>query len=81
MNIGNFLVIQNMAKVLILKTSPHVLNFLLFKVGHLALVEDDTIARVLSWQLIGDMDCLIVNNMRKVSCSPSKTKSKNPRLR
>jgi len=35
------------------------------KVGHLALIEDDAIARVLSWHLAGEMDCLIANNQRK----------------
>lgn len=29
------------------------------QVGHLAFVEDDDAARVISWFLIGDMDCVI----------------------
>ena len=68
MNIGNFLlhIIQKRRSN---SNDFHSIIFSIFpfKVGHLALVEDDNIARVLSWQLIGDMDCLIVNNMRKVS--------------
>lgn len=29
------------------------------QVGHLALIEDDEAARVISWHLRGDMDCVI----------------------
>ncbi|XP_059395011.1 structural maintenance of chromosomes flexible hinge domain-containing protein 1 [Carassius carassius] len=37
------------------KGSPQVLG----KVGHLALVEDDAAAKVISWHLLGDMDCVV----------------------
>uniref|UniRef100_A0A8C1EUT2 Structural maintenance of chromosomes flexible hinge domain containing 1 n=1 Tax=Cyprinus carpio carpio TaxID=630221 RepID=A0A8C1EUT2_CYPCA len=37
------------------KGSPQVLG----KVGHLALVEDDDAAKVISWHLLGDMDCVV----------------------
>lgn len=29
------------------------------QVGHLAFVQDDTAARVISWHIQGDMDCVI----------------------
>lgn len=29
------------------------------QVGHLALVQDDDAARVISWHIMGDMDCVI----------------------
>uniref|UniRef100_A0A4W5NW33 SMC hinge domain-containing protein n=1 Tax=Hucho hucho TaxID=62062 RepID=A0A4W5NW33_9TELE len=29
------------------------------KIGHLALVEDDDVATVISWHLLGDMDCVV----------------------
>lgn len=29
------------------------------QVGHLAFVQDDTAARVISWHIYGDMDCVI----------------------
>ncbi|XP_050970942.1 structural maintenance of chromosomes flexible hinge domain-containing protein 1 isoform X1 [Labeo rohita] len=37
------------------KGSPHVLG----KVGHLAQVEDDDAAKVISWHILGDMDCVV----------------------
>ncbi|KAF4110537.1 hypothetical protein G5714_007568 [Onychostoma macrolepis] len=37
------------------KGSPQVLG----KVGHLALVEEDDAAKVISWHLLGDMDCVV----------------------
>ncbi|XP_073691670.1 structural maintenance of chromosomes flexible hinge domain-containing protein 1-like [Garra rufa] len=37
------------------KGSPNVLG----KVGHLALLEDDDTARVISWHMLGDMDCVV----------------------
>ncbi len=49
------------------KTEEHILTgwtgCLLFifpmQVGHLALVQDDDVARVISWHISGDMDCVI----------------------
>uniref|UniRef100_A0A8C2FGC6 Structural maintenance of chromosomes flexible hinge domain containing 1 n=1 Tax=Cyprinus carpio TaxID=7962 RepID=A0A8C2FGC6_CYPCA len=35
--------------------NPQVLG----KVGHLALVEDDDAAKVISWHILGDMDCVV----------------------
>ncbi|XP_030635022.1 structural maintenance of chromosomes flexible hinge domain-containing protein 1 [Chanos chanos] len=35
--------------------SPNVLG----KIAHLALVEDDDVAKVISWHLLGDMDCVV----------------------
>nr|CAB3266390.1 structural maintenance of chromosomes flexible hinge domain-containing protein 1-like [Phallusia mammillata] len=35
------------------------------KVGHLALVEDEDIARVLSWHMGGDLDCLVTMTTQK----------------
>ncbi|XP_009301910.2 structural maintenance of chromosomes flexible hinge domain-containing protein 1 isoform X1 [Danio rerio] len=35
--------------------SPQVLG----KVAHLALVKDDNVAKVISWHLLGDMDCVV----------------------
>lgn len=40
--------------------------FLFYKVAHLAEVMDDDIARVLSWHLSGDMDCVITLTTEKV---------------
>uniref|UniRef100_A0A673L4N8 Structural maintenance of chromosomes flexible hinge domain-containing protein 1-like n=1 Tax=Sinocyclocheilus rhinocerous TaxID=307959 RepID=A0A673L4N8_9TELE len=37
------------------KGSPQVLG----KVGHLAQVEDDDAAKVISWHILGDMDCVV----------------------
>lgn len=37
------------------KDSPHVLG----KVAHLAQVEDDDAAKVISWHILGDMDCVV----------------------
>uniref|UniRef100_A0A6Q2XFA8 SMC hinge domain-containing protein n=1 Tax=Esox lucius TaxID=8010 RepID=A0A6Q2XFA8_ESOLU len=37
------------------KGTPDVLG----KIGHLALVEDDDVAKVISWHLLGDMDCVV----------------------
>ncbi|XP_051755172.1 structural maintenance of chromosomes flexible hinge domain-containing protein 1 [Ctenopharyngodon idella] len=37
------------------KGSPHVLG----KVAHLAQVEDDDAAKVISWHILGDMDCVV----------------------
>lgn len=37
------------------------------QIGHLAYVEDQDIATVLSWHMMGDMDCLITFTSAKVS--------------
>lgn len=37
------------------KGSPDVLG----KIGHLAQVEDDDVAKVISWHILGDMDCVV----------------------
>lgn len=37
------------------KGNPHVLG----KVAHLAYVEDDDAAKVISWHILGDMDCVV----------------------
>ncbi|CAK8672425.1 unnamed protein product [Clavelina lepadiformis] len=35
------------------------------KIGHLAFIEDADVARVLSWHMAGDMDCLITTTTKK----------------
>lgn len=35
------------------------------KVGHLALIKDPDIARVVSWHMSGDMDCIVTHTLRK----------------
>ncbi|KAK6167424.1 hypothetical protein SNE40_021458 [Patella caerulea] len=42
-------------------TGPEVLG----KIGHLAMVEDDDIARVLSWHMSADMDCIVTHTSKK----------------
>lgn len=36
------------------------------KVAHLAEVKDDDVARVLSWHMAGDMDCIVTMTTEKV---------------
>lgn len=43
------------------------------KIGHLAFVEDDDIARVMSWHMQSDMDCLITHSMSKARELHSRT--------
>ncbi|ESO82055.1 hypothetical protein LOTGIDRAFT_135415, partial [Lottia gigantea] len=42
-------------------TGPEVLG----KIGHLALVDNDDIARVLSWHMSADMDCIVTHSSKK----------------
>ena len=39
---------------------------ILGKVGHLAVIKDDAVARVLSWHMAGDMDCIVTLTTEKV---------------
>ena len=41
--------------------------FNLFQIGHLAELEDQDIARVLSWHMSADMDCVVTTTTKKVS--------------
>ena len=38
----------------------------MFQIGHLALIADDECARVLSWHMSSDMDCVVTLNTKKV---------------
>jgi hypothetical protein len=38
----------------------------IFQIGHLALAEDTDIARVLSWHMSSDMDCVVTFTTDKV---------------
>jgi len=55
-----YLVFHNTFKV------PQCFHLVSFQVGQLALVEDDPVARVLSWHMGSDMDCLVTYTTKKV---------------
>lgn len=38
----------------------------MLQVVHLATVEDDSVARVLSWHMADDMDCIVTRTSKKV---------------
>ena len=42
-------------------------NFVSLQVAHLAEVRDDDVARVLSWHLASDMDCVITVTLEQVT--------------
>lgn len=43
------------------------MSFSLLQVAHLAQVVDDDVARVLSWHMASDMDCVVTLTTEKVS--------------
>ena len=45
----------------------------MFQVGHLAVVHEDDVARVLSWHLASDMDCVITTTTEQVGNRDSYT--------
>ncbi|RUS91659.1 hypothetical protein EGW08_000632 [Elysia chlorotica] len=49
---------------------------ILGKIGHLALVQQDDIARVLSWHMAADMDCVITQTTAKAKDVYQKTQGK-----
>ncbi|XP_039253574.2 structural maintenance of chromosomes flexible hinge domain-containing protein 1-like isoform X2 [Styela clava] len=49
----------------LLKEYPDKSTEILGKIGHLAQVSDDAIACVLSWHMMGDMDCLVTFTSKK----------------
>ncbi|KAK3701985.1 hypothetical protein RRG08_017875 [Elysia crispata] len=49
---------------------------ILGKIGHLALVQDDDIARVLSWHMAADMDCVITKTTAMAKDVYQKTQGK-----
>ncbi|CAM9734177.1 unnamed protein product [Lampetra planeri] len=53
------LLVQQPRRTCTLPPYPRVDQEILGKLGHLALIEDDEVARVLSWHMSGDMDCLL----------------------
>ncbi|CAN7988256.1 unnamed protein product [Ixodes hexagonus] len=46
------------------------------KIGHLAWVEEDDVAAVLSWHMRGDIDCVVTNTMEKAKDVYRKTNGK-----
>ena len=41
-------------------------SIVVFQIAHLAQVEDNDIARVLSWHMSADMDCVVTLTTKKV---------------
>lgn len=53
--------------------------FLFFQIGHLAQISDDDAARVLSWHMSSDMDCVVTMTTKKVNEANKYKKAKQDR--
>lgn len=48
----------------------HVVEFLLMQIGHLAEIADPDVARVLSWHMSSDIDCVVTRTTQTVIFFP-----------